>query len=241
MQQLLYTIAIWAVPVLFAITLHEAAHGWVASKLGDPTARQLGRITMNPIKHIDPIGTVIVPLLLVTLSGFIIGWAKPVPVDPRHFKQPLLDMALVALAGPVSNFIMAAFWAQEPSYSMLFSNISDREAGEIIDVLTASDIPHEMDHKSGAILVAGDRVHDARLKLAAQGLPRGSDFGLEIIQGETGFSTSQFMENARYHHAVETELSRTIGNLRPVQYARVHLALPKSSAFLTYSPPMART
>ena len=111
MPQLLYTIAIWAVPVLFAITLHEAAHGWVANKLGDPTARQLGRITMNPIKHIDPIGTIVVPLLLVTLSGFIIGWAKPVPVDPRHFKQPLLDMALVALAGPVSNFFMAAFWA----------------------------------------------------------------------------------------------------------------------------------
>jgi len=110
-QELLYTIAIWAVPVLFAITLHEAAHGWVASKLGDPTARQLGRITMNPIKHIDPIGTVVVPLVLVTLSGFIIGWAKPVPVDPRHFKQPLLDMALVALAGPVSKFIMACCWA----------------------------------------------------------------------------------------------------------------------------------
>ena len=111
MQQILYTIAVWAVPVLFAITLHEAAHGWVASKLGDPTARQLGRITMNPIKHIDPIGTVAVPLFLVMLSGFIIGWAKPVPVDPRHFKQPLLDMALVALAGPVSNFVMACGWA----------------------------------------------------------------------------------------------------------------------------------
>lgn len=111
MQQILYTIAIWAVPVLFAITLHEAAHGWVASKLGDPTARQLGRITMNPIKHIDPVGTIAVPLVLVMLSGFIIGWAKPVPVDPRHFKQPLLDMALVALAGPVSNFIMACGWA----------------------------------------------------------------------------------------------------------------------------------
>jgi Zn-dependent protease len=111
LQQILYTIAIWAVPVLFAITLHEAAHGWVASKLGDPTARQLGRITMNPIKHIDPVGTIAVPLVLVMLSGFIIGWAKPVPVDPRHFKQPLLDMALVALAGPVSNFLMAAGWA----------------------------------------------------------------------------------------------------------------------------------
>jgi len=111
LQQILYTIAIWAVPVLFAITLHEAAHGWVANKLGDPTARQLGRITMNPIKHIDPVGTIAVPLVLVMLSGFIIGWAKPVPVDPRHFKQPLLDMALVALAGPVSNFIMACGWA----------------------------------------------------------------------------------------------------------------------------------
>ena len=112
MQQTLYTIAIWAVPVLLAITLHEAAHGWVANKLGDPTARQLGRITMNPIKHIDRVGTVVIPLVLaLSRSGFIFGWAKPVPVDPRHFKQPLLDMALVALAGPVSNFIMACGWA----------------------------------------------------------------------------------------------------------------------------------
>ena len=111
MQQILYTIAIWAVPVLFAITLHEAAHGWVANKLGDPTARQLGRITMNPFKHIDPVGTIVVPLVLVMLSGFIIGWAKPVPVDMRHFKQPLLDMGLVALAGPASNFLMACGWA----------------------------------------------------------------------------------------------------------------------------------
>jgi Zn-dependent protease len=105
------TIAIWALPVLFAITLHEAAHGWVANRLGDPTARNLGRITINPLKHIDPMGTIVVPLALLMLSGFIIGWAKPVPVDPRHFKQPLLDMALVALAGPVSNFIMACLWA----------------------------------------------------------------------------------------------------------------------------------
>jgi len=111
LQQTLYTIAIWAVPILFAITLHEAAHGWVANKLGDPTARQLGRITLNPIKHIDPVGTIVVPLVLVTLSGFVIGWAKPVPVDMRYFKQPLLDMALVALAGPASNFFMACGWA----------------------------------------------------------------------------------------------------------------------------------
>ncbi len=108
---LLYTIAVWAIPVLLAITLHEAAHGWVAYKLGDPTAKSLGRITINPIKHIDPMGTVVVPLFLATMSGFIMGWAKPVPVQPRYFKSPLLDMALVAVAGPVSNFFMACFWA----------------------------------------------------------------------------------------------------------------------------------
>jgi Zn-dependent protease len=106
-----YTIAVWAVPILFAITLHEAAHGWVANKLGDPTAKRLGRITVNPIKHIDPVGTVVVPLFLAMVSPFVMGWAKPVPVDPRHFKSPLLDMALVAVAGPASNFLMACIWA----------------------------------------------------------------------------------------------------------------------------------
>jgi Zn-dependent protease len=106
-----YTIAVWAVPILFAITLHEAAHGWVAYKLGDPTAKSLGRITLNPIKHIDPMGTVVVPLFLAMVSPFVMGWAKPVPVEPRYFKSPLLDMALVAVAGPASNFIMACLWA----------------------------------------------------------------------------------------------------------------------------------
>lgn len=106
-----YTIAVWIIPVLFAITLHEAAHGWVAYKLGDPTAKSLGRISINPLKHIDPMGTVVVPIFLATLSGFVMGWAKPVPVEPRYFKAPLLDMALVAIAGPASNFFMACFWA----------------------------------------------------------------------------------------------------------------------------------
>jgi len=106
-----YTIAVWAVPILFAITLHEAAHGWVAYKLGDPTAKSRGRITLNPIKHIDPMGTVVVPLFLAMVSPFVMGWAKPVPVEPRYFKSPLLDMALVAVAGPASNFIMACLWA----------------------------------------------------------------------------------------------------------------------------------
>ncbi len=108
---IVYTIAVWAAPILFAITLHEAAHGWVANKLGDPTAKRLGRITINPIKHIDPVGTIVVPLFLAMVSPFVMGWAKPVPVQPQYFKSPLLDMALVAIAGPVSNFFMACFWA----------------------------------------------------------------------------------------------------------------------------------
>jgi len=108
---LLQHIALWAVPVIFAITVHEVAHGWVAKKYGDNTASMLGRLTLNPIKHIDLVGSIIVPgLLLITGTGFIFGWAKPVPVDPRHFKNPRADMAVVALAGPVSNVLMAIIW-----------------------------------------------------------------------------------------------------------------------------------
>ena len=107
---LLQKIAIWAIPVIFAITIHEAAHGWIANKLGDKTALILGRITINPIKHIDLMGTIIVPLLCLSVGNFIFGWAKPVPVNYRNLHQPKRDMALVALGGPISNFIMALFW-----------------------------------------------------------------------------------------------------------------------------------
>ena len=106
-----YTIAIWIVPVLLAITLHEAAHGWVACMLGDPTAKKLGRISINPLRHVDPMGTIIIPLMMILTIGVAFGAAKPVPVNPRYFKKPHIDMALVALAGPVSNFVMAIFWA----------------------------------------------------------------------------------------------------------------------------------
>lgn len=104
-------IAIWAIPILFAITLHEVAHGWVASWFGDQTARLTGRLSLNPIKHIDPIGTILVPVLMLTVSNFIFGWAKPVPVDPRNLRHPRRDMAFVACAGPISNMLMAVFWA----------------------------------------------------------------------------------------------------------------------------------
>jgi Zn-dependent protease len=109
---LIQRIVVWVLPVIFAITVHEVAHGWVAKKYGDNTASSLGRLTLNPIKHIDLLGTIILPgLLLITGTGFIFGWAKPVPVDPRNFKNPLQDMAIVALAGPVSNLLMAVGWA----------------------------------------------------------------------------------------------------------------------------------
>ena len=102
--------SIWVIPVLFAITVHEAAHGLAASKLGDHTAKMLGRITLNPIKHIDPIGTVLVPSVLFLLGGFIFGWAKPVPVNFSALGTPRRDTALVALAGPAANFLMAILW-----------------------------------------------------------------------------------------------------------------------------------
>jgi Zn-dependent protease len=109
---LIQQVAVWSLPVLFAITVHEVAHGWVARRLGDPTAMMLGRLTLNPLKHIDPIGTVILPLLLViTHAGVIFGWAKPVPITAQNLKHPKRDMALVALAGPLANFVMMLLWA----------------------------------------------------------------------------------------------------------------------------------
>lgn len=119
MQQLnlIQQVAVWALPVLFAITVHEVAHGWLAKQLGDPTAMMLGRLTLNPLKHIDPIGTVLVPLTLLVISQFtsggffIFGWAKPVPISADNLHHPKRDMAFVAAAGPMANLIMAFIWA----------------------------------------------------------------------------------------------------------------------------------
>lgn len=104
-------IAVWLLPVLFGITVHEVAHGWVAKQLGDPTAMMLGRLTLNPVKHIDPVGTILVPGILLLVSGMMFGWAKPVPVTWENLKRPKRDMALVALAGPGANLVMAIAWA----------------------------------------------------------------------------------------------------------------------------------
>ena len=110
-------ICVYAIPLIFAITLHEAAHGWAAKKLGDDTAWILGRVTANPVPHIDPVGTVLVPGALVLMSaltggaGFVFGWAKPVPINPRYFRHFNRDMMLTALAGPASNLLQAIGWA----------------------------------------------------------------------------------------------------------------------------------
>ena len=108
----IYAIAVWLVPLVIAIVFHEVAHGLVARRLGDPTAAERGRLTLNPLKHVDPFGTVILPLLLaVTHAGAIFGWAKPVPVDYRRLKHPRRDMVLVALAGPGMNILLALIGA----------------------------------------------------------------------------------------------------------------------------------
>ncbi|WP_298218403.1 site-2 protease family protein [Halothiobacillus sp.] len=108
---LIQKIAIGILPILLAVTVHEAAHAFAANYLGDGTAKFLGRMTLNPLKHIDPIGTIVVPLAMFILTSFVFGWAKPVPINTKNFKDPRRDMALVAIAGPASNMLMAFAWA----------------------------------------------------------------------------------------------------------------------------------
>lgn len=117
MDKLIPTLVIWALPVLLAITLHEAAHGYVARHFGDPTAERAGRITLNPLRHIDPVGTLLVPVLILALSalfgsgGMLFGWARPVPVNFGRLRHPKADMLWVAAAGPAMNLLMALGWA----------------------------------------------------------------------------------------------------------------------------------
>ena len=119
-DQLIQTIALAAIPVLFAITLHEAAHGYVARHFGDMTAWQQGRISLNPIRHIDPVGTILLPILTLWMGGIMFGWAKPVPVNFSALRHPKKDMLWVALAGPASNIFMALCWALFAKIALAF-------------------------------------------------------------------------------------------------------------------------
>ncbi|MDH4084373.1 MAG: site-2 protease family protein [Nitrospira sp.] len=134
LSQILHTISYMGLPLLFAMVLHEYAHGWAAEKCGDSTAKLQGRLTVNPLAHVDPFGTVILPLICLLLPGsFLFGWAKPVPIDPRNMHQPRRDMALVAAAGPGMNLLLAvasalllaALLTIEPTLSLRGSTEAD--------------------------------------------------------------------------------------------------------------------
>jgi Zn-dependent protease len=118
---LIQKITVYALPVIFAITVHEAAHGYVARHFGDMTAAAAGRISFNPLRHIDPIGTVLVPLLTMMAGGILFGWAKPVPVNFGRLRHPKRDMLWVAAAGPASNLVMAMLWALALKFAPVFS------------------------------------------------------------------------------------------------------------------------
>ncbi len=151
---------------------------------------------------------------------------QPSIVPPQL--KPLLTLIGIAAAAAAGGGIV--LWSKEPTYSMLYGNLSQSDSAQIVQALQASGIPYKLDN-NGAITVPADRVHDARLKMAGQGLPEG-DGGFAVISKDPGFGVSQFMEGARYQHALETELARTISNLQTVEAARVHLALPRQSAFV---------
>ena len=137
---------------------------------------------------------------------------------------------VLMLAGALAIGLYAFFWMQNPNFMPLYSRMSDRDAAEVTEALRAANIPFRLD-AAGTVTVPDSQLNEARLKLASQGLPNGSRAGFEMIEGEQGFGVSQFVEGARYQMALETELARTIGTLRPVREARVHLAIPKQSAF----------
>ena len=148
---LVQKIAIWVVPVVLAITVHEVAHGWIARKLGDNTAFMLGRLTLNPLKHIDPMGTILIPgMLLLLQAGFIFGYAKPVPINWKNLHHPKRDMALVAAAGPGANLLMAIAWGLfirlglslgEPGIALVYMGVAGITINIILMVLNLLPLP----------------------------------------------------------------------------------------------------
>jgi len=160
------------------------------------------------------------------MSAEALALPKPSLIPPNL--KPLL--LLLGIAAAVAAGVGVVLWTKEPTYSLLYGNLGQQDAAEIVQALQTSGIPYKLDG-NGAITVPAEQVHDARLKLAGQGLPQ-ADGGFAVMSKDPGFGVSQFMEGARYQHALETELARTIANLQQVEAARVHLALPRQSAFV---------
>lgn len=187
MDALIPTLAIWALPVLLAITLHEAAHGYVARHFGDPTAHLAGRISLNPLRHIDPVGTVLVPVGILALStlmgggGILFGWAKPVPVNFGRLRRPKADMLWVAAAGPFTNLLMAFGWAllfriaasAEPgAYSLAMLKMADAgiQINAVLMVLNLLPIP-PLDGGRIAVSLLPDRLAWRFAQLEPYGFP----------------------------------------------------------------------
>jgi flagellar M-ring protein FliF len=141
-------------------------------------------------------------------------------------------MIMVSIAASVALGVAVVLWSQTPNYSLLYGNLSQRDAGDVVAALEQASIKFKVDNATGAVMVASKDLHAARLKLAGDGLPRGNNMGFELLQQDTGLGTSRAVEAARFHRALEGELARTISTLSPVQSARVHLATPKQSVFV---------
>ncbi len=141
-------------------------------------------------------------------------------------------LLLVGVAAAVALGVGVALWSKGPTYTLLYSNLSTEDSAQVVQALDAGQIGYRLDPSTGAIMVPAEKIHEARLKLAGQGLPQGDGGGFAMMSKDPGFGVSQFMEGARYQHALETELARTISNLQPVEGARVHLAIPRQSAFV---------
>lgn len=153
---------------------------------------------------------------------------KGLALLPRN--QQIAVLGGVALA--IALAVAVVLWSQSSDYSVLFSSLPDKEVGEVMDALTKLNIPHKVDSRTGSLQVPSDRLHEVRLKLAAQGMPKDGTQGFELMDQERGFGTSQMMETARYQRALEGEIARSIATLQHVKSARVHLALPKETVFV---------
>ena len=134
LDELIRNVAVAAIPVVFGITLHEVGHGWMARRFGDRTAEMLGRLSLNPVRHIDPLGTVVVPALMLWFGGFLFGWAKPVPVNARNMRDPKRAMIAVAAAGPAANLLMAIGWALSLHVATALSGVAPTAAQFLIQV-----------------------------------------------------------------------------------------------------------